>query len=67
MLWHAYSLPQITMETLSAEAGLDAMVLAYGGAYIQGRDAETVYLKYLLMRSQNNLRQDWTDDNDDFD
>lgn len=55
------------METLSAEAGLDAMVLAYGGAYIQGRDAETVYLKYLLMRSQNNLRQDWTDDNDDFD
>lgn len=34
MLWHAYSLPQITMETLSAEAGLDAMVLAYGRAYI---------------------------------
>lgn len=45
MLWHAYSLPQITMETLSAEAALDAMVLAYGRAYIQGWDAETVDLK----------------------
>lgn len=31
------------METLSAEAGLDAMVLAYGVACIQGCDAETVY------------------------
>lgn len=45
MPWHAYSLPAITMETLSAEAALDAMVNAYGEAYIQGRGAETVYLK----------------------
>lgn len=42
VLWHAYSLPQITMEMLSAEAGLDAMVLAYGRAYIWSCDAETV-------------------------
>lgn len=40
------------METLSVEAGLGVMVLAYGGAYIWGSDAETVNLKYLLMRSQ---------------
>ncbi|CAJ1073006.1 Hypothetical predicted protein [Xyrichtys novacula] len=37
--WHAYSLPEITMETLSAEAGLDAMALTYGAAYIQGCEA----------------------------
>lgn len=47
VLWHAYSLPQITMETLSAEAALDAMVLTYGAAYIPGSDAETVYLKQI--------------------
>lgn len=41
MLWHAYSLPQITMETPSAEAGLDAMVPTFGQAYSQGQDAET--------------------------
>lgn len=45
MLWHAYSLPQITMETLSEEAGLDAMVLTYGQAYIRGCNAETMDLK----------------------
>lgn len=45
VLWHAYSLPQITMETLSAEAGLDAMVLVHEPAYIRGCDAEMVDLK----------------------
>lgn len=45
MPWHAYSLHQITMETPSAEAGLDAMVLTCGRAYIRGGEAETVDLE----------------------
>lgn len=60
MLWHAYSLPQITMETLSAEAGLDAMVLAYGRAYIWGCNAETADLKERLgNEKQQDARQAW--------
>lgn len=53
MLRHAYSLPQITMETLSVEAGLDAMVLTYGGRHIEMRCRDGVFS---LMSSQSNVR-----------
>lgn len=57
MPWHAYSLPQITMETLSVEAGLDAMALTYRPAYIRGCDAETANLKSRLPNDEQ--RQAW--------